>query len=219
MSCLPTTAVVDGRTLPRVQHDYSDHRLYTLKHRGAYPEIHAVSDGLETFDGELEGNICGFGVNFEARFRKSGERLEGFVTPVPDFSVTRRVRTNPRKLALRAPVEIEVREVGGERRLTGRLVDGDFAARVPDFDLVFNDRHFQGSIGRRVFDLRRNSDATMRGVMSVDGVDFDFTLDGVDEMGRMPAADQALLVPFLLGCPSLQAKSGPQLTVSLRPAL
>lgn len=211
--CAPTTAVVAGKTVPRVALGFTDRETYALRHTQAYPQPRGPSSGLWSYGGRLEGSVCGLDVKLEAEYYGRFLGITGFVAPLVVNA----------GLTLFHPLQIEARDRDGERIITGAFVGGDLITGVPGFDFRMTSDHLRGNIGARRFDLTRDADDRLVGTMSMAGYRYEFVLDGIDEVWRMPVADQAVLLPLMLTCryryavdESAPARTVPILTVSFR---
>src|SRR5262245_53173447 len=79
--CAPTTATVDGHTLDRPNLSYTDHQLYALEHRAAYPGWQSPSSGLHTYGGTLSGRVCGVDMHLDADYYGRYLDVSGYMTP------------------------------------------------------------------------------------------------------------------------------------------
>jgi hypothetical protein len=195
----PTTAVVDGQTVARPNLGYTDRRFYAVKHERAYPDARGPASGLHNYDGRIVGRVCGVDVHFESEYW--GHRLDvsGFVTrPVPG-SRTRHVR-------------FDVRNRGGERSIFGTL-----GGRIFPVEIYFKRDSIVGVVGGRRFKLDQYfpDDDDLRGTVTLQTLqgwmDVPFLVHGIRELWAMPAADQAVLMPFMMSC--LEGMPGPGRTL------
>jgi hypothetical protein len=190
VGCAPTTAVINGKTVPRPMLGYTDHETYGLTHKNAYPVPRGPSSGLWSYGGELYGTVCGMSVVLDAEYYGRFLSVTGFVTPAVTSAT----------VAPQTPLQIEARDRNGLRAINGVFLGQDLNYNRPGFDLQFSSGALVGSVGLRRFDLRRDGDDRLRGTMSLAGYDYDFAIDGIDELWRMPVADQAVLLPLMLSC-------------------
>src|SRR5260370_41342780 len=77
----PKPAVIDGRLVPRPTLGYTDHDLFALQHKAAWPQPRGASSGLHAFGGNLWGRVCGSDINVEAVYRGRSLSLSGHVSP------------------------------------------------------------------------------------------------------------------------------------------
>jgi hypothetical protein len=174
---VPTTAVVDGKVVSRativVEGD-----PYTLKHEGAHPRPGGPSDGLRDAGGAIRGRVCGLFVDFDVQHRGDHVQLVGSL----DGS---------------HPAAIRLSEQGGVRHFSGNL--GDLSV-----DFTIDGNGLSGNVGLRQLMLAAEGDrynGTMHTPNTVHG-DVPVVVAGRAELARMPAADQAALLPALLTCES-----------------
>lgn len=181
----PTTAVVDGHTVPRPTLGYTDHQSYALRDRHAYPRAARPGERLYTYAGEQSGVACGVDVVADSRYLGRSLFVQGFMGPVSS------AHTIP---MLRWAEDDKY----GVRHITG---DGAELALTPS--------SLTGSITHDAFrwnyDLTANGD-DLFGVVEAFGLQVPFVIRGRRELWAMPAADQAILLPFLLTCPDVRAK-------------
>jgi hypothetical protein len=196
--CAPTTAVVNGQLVPRPTLAYTDHYYYAVTHYRAYPEARGASSGLVTYAGRVAGFACGADFNYEADYRGRSIQLLGYVQPVTQAAAL--IRTHQ-------PAHIEVRDMGGQRRIRGSvgedigglLVPHDRPSKVIDF--AIDSASLSGQIGSRLFALTAVGDDTLAGTVKVStGAVLPFELRGVSAVWAMPAVDQAAILPFMLTC-------------------
>lgn len=180
----PTTAVVDGRPVPRLTLEYGG-QPYNIKHEGAHPRPGGASGGLVDHGGSIRGRVCGMLVDFDVTHKGDHVQLVGSIDN-------------------RKPAAIDVREAAGERRFTGNI--GDLAV-----DFVASPSGMQGHVGIRVFALEQAGDG-YRGFMRIPGLlDVDggkqrlgVLVSGQQALWSMPAADQAAVLPAIFTCGSMQ---------------
>jgi hypothetical protein len=224
-ACAPRNAVVRGREMPRVTLDYTDHHVYAVTHRAAYPEARGPSSGLHEYAGRLAGQVCGTELWLEADYRGRYLQLTGFYEPNDGARHT----TNQ--------VQLEVRDYGGERHIRGAIgagqvptigwagvlagssgdahgrIIGDFSVHEGDhiIDLSYNSGRLYGALNGRLFALQIDGDDTLAGTVTVDGIPRNFALRGVSRLWAMPVADQAAILPMLLAC-NLEGHDAPMTT-------
>jgi hypothetical protein len=200
-ACVPHTAVVDGRTLPRENLGYTDHDYFAMMHYDAYPAQRGPSSGLRGYGGRVSGRVCGADVNLEAEYK--GRRLEllGWVKPMKMSS----------RLVAESSMYVEVsdrpdKDGGSARHFLGKTGDDDLDAGlifgIPprrQIDFVMGQTWLRGRVGRRTFDLHEDADRLV-GTMSIVGNKVPFVLDGWGAVWAMTPADQAAILPFMLTC-------------------
>jgi hypothetical protein len=175
--CAPTSAVVDGRTVPRLDMDFVG-QPFVVRVSAAHPKPGSPSGGLRDFGGRISGNICGLDVTYDVQHEGTRTRLTGFVDEKQTDS------------------RLEVRDVDGvSRQITGSL-DSESGTAV-NLDLRKN--AIRGNIGLRTFDLGRDGDRYI-GSVKVVGITTSATINGADDLWTLPPAAQAVVLPALLTC-------------------
>jgi hypothetical protein len=201
-ACAPTTAVVNGQRVPRIQLAYTDGYYYAVTHYAAYPEARGPSSGLRSYGGRLAGFACGAAFNYESDFHGRSLLLGGFAQASDPSTAPVRIQI---------PAHLEVRDVDGHRHITGSIGDDmgtlliahDRASRVIDFTLGADGLH--GQVGSRLFDVARVDAETMVGTVTIStGEVLPFEMRGISQMWSMPAADQAAILPFMLTCSQVE---------------
>ena len=175
--CAPTSAVVDGKTVPRLDMDFVG-QPFVVRVSAAHPKPGSPSGGLRDFGGRISGNVCGLDVTYDVQHEGSRTRLTGFVDEKQTDS------------------RLEVRDVDGvSRQITGSL-DSESGTAV-NLDLRKN--AIRGNIGLRTFDLGRDGDRYV-GSVKVVGMTTAATINGADDLWTLPPAAQAVVLPALLTC-------------------
>jgi hypothetical protein len=194
----PTTAVIDGKTVPRPTLGYTDHDLFAIEHKRAWPTPRGASSGLHAYGGTLWGRVCGNDVNLEAEYRGRYLDVSGFISP----AIARRISA----VGFENPVHLEARDRHGAREVIGFLARNRLGHPMgpPVIDFAYNHERLDGQIGWRHFHLRREGDQFV-GTYTEVGEIRPFVLDGVDELWLMPAPDQVALMPFMMTCAALHA--------------
>jgi hypothetical protein len=206
-ACAPTTAVVNGKTVPRVSLGYTDRETYALRHTRAYPQTRGPSSGLWSYGGRLDGTVCGLDVHLEAEYYGRFLGVTGFVAPATTSA-------GPTGFS---PLQIEARDRHGERNIRGTFPGADLRTGVAGFDFKLAGDHLRGHVGARTFDLVRDAEDQLSGTMTIASHRYDFVLDGIDEVWSMPVADQSVLLPLMLSCRYKYSvdERGPQRTVPI----
>lgn len=184
--CAPTTAIVDGHRVPRLDLAFTGDP-YSVTHRRAHPRPRGPSSGLTGDGGTIAGEVCGMQIDYGVEHRRDHVQLTGFIDGGH-------------------PTELVVRDANGARRITGNL--GDLGV-----DLSLTGDHLEGHAGLRVVSLSLESGALVGFLRqpnpAAPGGDKEGVipakLDGRDALWGMPPADQAALVPLLLACRAHQA--------------
>jgi acylphosphatase len=210
------------RIQQRVSLGYTDHKLFAMMHYNAPALDPGPSAGLREFGGTLVGRACGADVNLSVEYHGRSLRLHGFVKNLDIGKVE--VTNMADKPSL---LEVSDREKGGNRVRTiegnigsedlpeyGGAVIGDPATDARNASqaarLALTPRHHTvelqisqdkivGRIGFREFDLQAQAD-TYFGTMLFSGHKLPFRLRGRGSLWSMPAADQAVILPFVLTC-------------------
>lgn len=176
-ACAPTSAVVDGKTVPRLDMDFVG-QPFVVRVSGAHPKPGSPSGGLRDNGGRISGNICGLDVTYDVQHEGTRTRLTGFVDEKQTDS------------------RLEVRDVENvSRQITGTL-DSESGTAV-NLDLRKN--AIRGSIGLRQFDLGRDGDRYI-GWVKVGTMTAAATVNGAEDLWTLPPAAQAVVLPALLTC-------------------
>ena len=76
--CAPTTAFVDGKTVPRLDMDFVG-QPFVVRVSAAHPRPGSPSGGLRDFGGRISGNICGLDITYDVQHEGDQTHLTGFV--------------------------------------------------------------------------------------------------------------------------------------------
>ena len=176
-ACAPTTAIVDGKSVPRLDIDYVG-QPFVIRVSAAHPKPGSPSGGLRDFGGRISGNICGLDITYDVQHEGTRTRLTGFVDEKQTDS------------------RIEVRDVDGiSRQITGTL-DSESGTAV-NLDLRKN--AIRGNVGLRQYDLGRDGDRYI-GSLKVATITTTAIVNGAQDLWTLPPAAQAVVLPALLTC-------------------
>ena len=175
--CAPTTAVVNGRTVPRLDMDFVG-QPFVVRVSGAHPQPGSPSGGLRGYGGRISGNVCGLDLTYDVQHEGDHTTMVGFLDDGTLDS------------------HLTVRDVGGvSRQITGTL---DGKGTGVNLDLRYN--HIRGNVGLREFDLGRDGDRYIGSVHITQAVTASATVNGVRALWELPPAAQAVVLPALLTC-------------------
>src|SRR3954462_9612057 len=76
--CAPSSAYVDGKTVPRLDMDFVG-QPFVVRVSAAHPRPGSPSSGLHDFGGGISGNICGLEVTYDVQHVGDHTPLTGFV--------------------------------------------------------------------------------------------------------------------------------------------
>src|SRR6185312_5131108 len=176
-ACAPTTAMVDGKPMPRLDMDFVG-QPFVVRVSGAHPRPGSPSGGLRDNGGRISGNVCGLDITYDVAHDGDRTRLTGFVDENQSDS------------------HLEVKDVEGvSRQITGTL-DSKSGTAV-NLDLRKN--AIRGVVGLRTFDLGRDGDRYI-GSVKVGTIVTSATVNGADDLWTLPPAAQAIVLPALLTC-------------------
>jgi len=176
-ACAPTTAMVDGKPMPRLDMDFVG-QPFVVRVSGAHPRPGSPSGGLRDNGGRISGNVCGLDITYDVAHDGDRTRLTGFVDENQSDS------------------HLEVKDVEGvSRQITGTL-DSKSGTAV-NLDLRKN--AIRGVVGLRTFDLGRDGDRYI-GSVKVGTIVTAATVNGADDLWTLPPAAQAIVLPALLTC-------------------
>ena len=172
--CASTTAIIDGKTVPRLELAFTG-QPYIVRHHRAHPRPGGPSSGLTDSGGDIVGRVCGVDVDFEVQHEGDHVQLTGFID-------------NERASVVR------VADREGARTFTG-----GFGGHSIDLKL-FGD-HIEGHVGLRVIFARMEGD-TFTGFMRLPGWTgaLPVRISGRGALFDIPAADQAVILPLLVTC-------------------
>ncbi len=191
---VPTTAMVDGKTVPRLTLAFAG-QPYQVKHEGAHPAPGKPSGGLRDAGGRIHGHVCGMFIDFDVTHKGDHVQLVGSIDNRTDAAV-------------------DVADENGMRHFTGHL--GGLAV-----DFIAGSGGMQGHVGIRVFAVEANAAGGYSGDMRIPGM-FDpgggkqsigVTIAGREALWAMPAADQAAILPAILTCGNTQSRIIDDVTV------
>jgi hypothetical protein len=188
----PTTAVVAGRTVPRMDLGYTDHRYFAVNHEGAYPDVSQPPTRWHEYDGRIVGRVCALDINFESEYWGGRHDVTGFVTT-----------TRPGGSSGDLAVRFDVRE-----RPDGRDISGTFGAlKIFPIDIKLRHDSIRADVGWRRFTLDQLDPEAdeLRGKVHLltfffGELELPFVIRGVHNLWNMPAADQAVVLPFMMSC-------------------
>jgi hypothetical protein len=167
--------VIDGVAVQRLTMEYKG-RPYSIRHSGAHPRPGNPSDGTRAEGGTIAGTVCGSDIHYQVTHNGDHVRVSGFINN--EQSAT-----------------LEIREANNIRRIQGGL--GNFIV-----DVVLTNDTIAGTVGRCGYELHpgeANND-TFAQVLRTQGFNITMRINGRPELHKLPAADQAALVPLMLYC-------------------
>jgi hypothetical protein len=177
--CAPTTAIVDGKPVARLDLDYVG-QPFVIRMSGAHPKPGSPSGGLRDFGGRISGNICGLEVTYDVQHEGDKTRLTGFIDEKQTDS------------------HLEVKDVENVSRQIDGTLDSESGTGV-HLDLRKN--AIRGIVGLRSFDLGldRANDRYI-GSVKVANITTAATINGAADLWTLPPAAQAVVLPALLSC-------------------
>lgn len=173
--CAPTTAVVDGRQVPRLDMDFVG-QPFVVRVSAAHPKPGSPSGGLKDFGGRLSGNICGLDVTYDIQHEGDHTHLTGFI----DEQLESR---------------IDVKDEHG----VSRVITGTLDSRGGGINLDLRKNSIRGNVGLRQFDLGRDRDRYI-GSVKITNMTTSVTVNGADDLWTLPPAAQAAVLSALLTC-------------------
>jgi hypothetical protein len=190
LGCAPTTAVVDGKTVPRLEMEYGG-QPFAIRLIGAHPRPGGASSGLRDSGGRIVGNVCGLDVNFDVEHQGDHVHLTGTVDEGGfEASLT----------------------VSDERNVT-RVIKGWLSSTGGSVSVELGTNRIAGNVGVREFELGREGDHYV-GVLRIgQSVKALARINGAEQLWELPAAAQALVLPALMTC------NGEELEEHMRGAL
>jgi hypothetical protein len=175
--CAPTTAMVDGKTVPRLNMEFVG-QPFAVRASDAHPRPGSPSGGLRDSGGHVSGNICGLEVTYDVEHEGDKTHLTGFIDDGAFQS------------------QLDVRDDRGVQRIiTGSLTNSGGTVQL---QVLKN--HLRGVVGHRRFELARRGDQYIGWVKIMQSVTAPATINGADELWTLPAATQAAVLPSLLTC-------------------
>jgi hypothetical protein len=189
-ACSPTTAVVDGRTVPRLELEFGG-QPYAVRFTAAHPRPGGASSGLRDYGGRITGNVCGLDVAYEVQHEGDHLRLSGFVDDQSLAST------------------LLVTDMNG----VSRDIRGNLAANGASVTLDLRYNSIRGNVGLRAFELGREGDHYVGALSVGQSLKALARVNGADALWQLPPAVQAVVLPALLTC------GGDELEGQLRGAL
>ena len=167
--------VIDGVAVQRLTMEYKG-RPYSIRHSGAHPRPGSPSDGTRAEGGTIAGTVCGSDIHYQVTHNGDHVRVSGFINN--EQSAT-----------------LEIREANNIRRIQGGL--GNFIV-----DVVMTGDTIAGTVGRCGYELHpaEATPDTFAQVLRTQGFNITMRVTGRQELRKLPAADQAALVPLMLYC-------------------
>lgn len=167
---------IDGKLVPRQQLKFTG-QPYSIQHIDAYPGTVGPSSGLNAEGGRITGVICGSDVEYSVQHAGDRIKLNGIVDNQHN-------------------AHLEITETSGFHTITGSVAYREINVQL------FGDR-LRGFIGRCPFDLTQEGDAlvqTQYNQTVAAGNEMHLRINGVDALWKLPAADQAALLPMVVQC-------------------
>jgi hypothetical protein len=175
--CAPTTAVVNGKTVPLIDMDFYG-QPFAVQMTSAHPEPGSPSGGRRGFGGHVSGSVCGLEMTYDVSHLGDHTHLVGFVDNGA-FEST-----------------IDVRDDG----VIGRKIIGRLAEFGGGIDLELRKNHIVGVVGQRQFLLGRRGDQYIGWLKIRQSVTARAVINGADSLWTLPPAAQAVVLPALLTC-------------------
>jgi hypothetical protein len=176
-ACAPTTAIVDGKPVPRLDMDFVG-QPFAVRVSSAHPRPGSPSGGLMDFGGHVSGNVCGIEVTYDVQHRGDHTHLTGFLDDGAFDS------------------QIDVRDQDAYTR----VITGALTNRGGNVQLELRKNHLRGVVGLRVFELARRGDQYLGWIKISQSVTASATINGADQVWTLPPAAQAAVLPALLTC-------------------
>ena len=176
--CAATTAIVDGKVVPRLETALTG-QPYIVRHHRAHPKPGGPSDGLKDEGGDIVGRVCGMDIDFSVKHEGDQVSLGGFI----DNEV---------------PAQLVIKEKDGVRTIVGGY---QVSGGLGSIDLTFNADSIKGNVGIRIIDGKAVDD-TWQGKIEIKGFTGEFKLivNGRATLLAMTAAQQAAILPAILTC-------------------
>lgn len=177
LSCAKTLGpvVIDGVATPRATNEYVG-QPYSIRHYDAYPKSVDPSGGLSAPGGTIAGTVCGADIQYQITHKGDHVLVSGFVNN-------------------QSSVNLLIREANHVRRITGGM--GHLSV-----DLLLGEDGVAGSVGPCTYHMGAAPDSggTLSEQIRAQGYDVTIRIAGYPELLRLPAADQAALLPLVLRC-------------------
>jgi hypothetical protein len=191
---------MDTRPVARVTVSYQGD-YFSLRHDGAYPGIFDKSRGLNVADGRLRGRLCNVDVDYDATWFGSRLHLDGH-----SDAVGYATRSFSRSEGdVRQTLEMTESEPG-RRRITGGRPPQWHSEISTSIDLEVAPDRLVGTIGMRTYTLSANGDYLVgkyeRHGDVVKPVNETYVIYGRQQLGTMVAADEALVLLWMMTCSS-----------------
>lgn len=177
VGCAPATAIVDGRTVPRLDLDYFG-QPFVVRMSSAHPKPGSPSGGLKGFGGRISGNVCGLDITYDVSHEGDHTHLTGFVDDGTLQST------------------LDVKDV----EKLSRQITGSLDSKGAGVNLDLRKNHINGNVGLREFHLARVGDEYVGTVKITSALTTTATINGADELWTLPPAAQAAVLPSLLTC-------------------
>jgi hypothetical protein len=176
--CAPTSAVVDGKQVPRLDMDFVG-QPFVVRVSAAHPKPGSPSGGLRDFGGRVSGNICGLDVTFDIQHEGDHTHLTGFI--------------DENQLESR----LDVKDVQG----VSREISGTLDSRGSGVNLDVRKNAIRGNVGLRQFDLGLDKEHDRYiGSVKITNMTTSATINGASDLWTLPPAAQAAVLPALLSC-------------------
>jgi hypothetical protein len=201
VGCASSRAVVmDTRPVARVTVSYRGD-YFAIRHDGAYPGIFDKSRGLNVADGRLRGRLCNVDVDYDATWFGSRLHLDGHSDAAGQATRSfTRGEGDVRQT-------LEMVELGaGRRRISGGRPPQWHSEISTSIDLDVSPDRLVGTIGMRTYTLVANGDYLVgtyeRHGDVVKPVHETYAIYGRQELATMVAADEALVLLWMMTCSS-----------------
>lgn len=173
----PSSGRKDAGLGTRLRLQYVGHP-YSLRHHDANPGGAAPSAGLRGSGGRISGVVCAASVDYAVEH--AGDRTTLFGTVDGQY-----------------PVSLTVADTQMEDGSVVRTIVGTIAYR--EVRVLLAESVMRGYVGRCPVNYDRRGDSFLRHV-NAQGTRMQLELAGIRTLQRMPAADQAAVLPLVLMC-------------------
>jgi hypothetical protein len=192
--------VMDTRPVARVTVSYQGD-YFSVQHDGAYPGIFDRARGLNVADGRLRGRLCNVDVDYDATWFGSRLHLDGHSDAVGHGARSFSQSEGDVRQTL------EMSEVGpGRRRITGGRPPQWHSEVSTSIDLDVSPNRLVGTIGMRTYTLAADGDYLVgtyeRHGDVVKPLHEAYALYGRQQLATMVAADEALVLLWMMTCSS-----------------